>query len=154
MFDKEQAKDFRKRFWTGFGKHMGRHQSALGRKQKWLNYRTGVRHMFFRLHADSKTAMVSIDLQHPEPDIRDLFFDQWEEYQNLLHNLSGTLWKWERSYLLPEGGEISRIHVDRAGLNMYAEDDWLELWTWFEPILLGLDMVWEMAVDNFQDLSK
>ena len=154
MFDKEEAKALKRRFWTGFGKQMGRHVSARGPKQKWLNYRTGVRHLFFRLHADKRLARVSIDIQHPDPGIRELFFAQWEEYKVLLHNLTAMEWTWSPSTYLDSGQEIARISVERAGLNMFVEENWQEIWDWFEPVLVGLDELWGNAVEVFQDFAK
>lgn len=154
MFDKEEGKAFRKKFWTGFGRFMGKHSSVRGRKQKWLNYRTGVKHLYFRMDADKRSARISIDIQHPDPGIRELFYEQWCEYQALLKNLTGLEWTWLPSYHHPPDQEIARIYVEKEGVNLYKEEDWPTIWAWFEPIMLGLDELWGDAVDIFQDLAK
>lgn len=153
MYGKEEGKEMRKRFWTAFGRYMQKHRSARGPKQKWLNYRTGVPHVFFRLDADNRTTRISIDIQHKDAGIRDLFFDQFEELQMLLESTLGEAWTWERSYFLETGREIGRIYTERKGWNLYDEQYWSEMFPWLGNRLVALDEIWADAIDIFQDLS-
>lgn len=154
MFSKEEAKQRTTLFWTAFGRYMTRHTSARGGKYKWLNYRTGVKDIYFRLFADSKEARVSIELQHADPGIRELFYEQFWELETMIHNLSGTEWIWEPETFLPDGREISRIFVRKKNVNLYNQADWSETFRFFEAHLLPLDEIWSMCEDVFKDLAK
>ena len=154
MYNKEEAKKIRTEFWTGFGQYMNIHISARGPKQKWLNYRTGIRHLFFRWEATNKIARVSIDIQHRDPGIRELFFEQFEELKLLLESTTGTNWSWLPKYQNEVGLEIARIEVTQTGWNMFNQADWPAIWNWMEPIVIGLDEVWADALEIFKDLAE
>src|SRR3989338_211237 len=95
VFSKEEARLHRIEFWTAFGVYMRQHFSASGTKQKWVNYHTGVKGIFFRLDAEPRFARVAITLEQPDPGIRALFFEQWEEIRSYLESVSETNWTWE-----------------------------------------------------------
>jgi len=133
---------------------MTRHVSARGKKYKWLNYRTGVKDIYFRLDADSKEARVSIELQHSDAGIRELFYEQFWELQSMLHNLSPSEWNWEPLYYELDGREISRIYVSKPGVNIYEQGDWGEIFRFFESYIVPLDEIWSLCEDVFKDLAK
>ena len=153
MFSRQEAKQIRQQFWTAFGIYMRQHTSTRGPEIKWINYRTGVKDIYFRLEADQKGAMVSIDLQHKDREIRSLIFDQWEALRTLLHNHTTKAWTWNRSYYLPTGKEISRIFHQQTGLNIFDQNDWGDLFRYFAGQLVALDELWEDAISIFQDLE-
>ena len=74
MYTREQASQLRQAFWTAFGQYIAPHPSADGYKINWANYRTGLKHVYFRMHADKKIASIAIEITHPDPDIQELFF--------------------------------------------------------------------------------
>lgn len=154
MFDKDTAKELRKAFWTHFGIHMSQHVSARGYGQKWLNYRTGISHIFFRWEAERGTARVAIDLQFNDPGIRELVFQQFEEFQTLLHSNTGVEWTWLPEYRQATGKIASRIVVEQKGWDFYNREDWPSICNWFEPIIVGLDDVWGDAYDIFKDFAN
>lgn len=153
MYDKDHYKTLRKEFWTGFGQFMSRHISARGPKQKWLNYRTGVRHLFFRFEADREKATIAIDIQHSDPGIRELFYEQFIELKSLLESSTGFAWEWIPEFQQETGKKIARIQISQKGWDIYDTEDWPQIWAWFEPILIGVDDVWSNAIDIFKDLS-
>lgn len=154
MFDKETAKDLRKAFWTHFGLHMQPYISARGYGQKWLNYRTGIKHIFFRWEADRHVTRVAIDLQFKDPGIRSLVFQQFEEFQTLLHASTGVSWTWLPEFRQATGKMTSRIVVENEGWDIYNQEDWASMCDWLEPIILGLDEMWGDAYDIFKDLAS
>jgi len=153
MYGKEEAKALRKRFWTSFGRYMQQFRSARGPKQKWLNYKTGVPHVFFRLHADNRLTSIGIEIQHPDPGIRDLFYQQFEELKMLLESSLEEEWVWEPHYFLETGKEIARIYTERRGWNLYEDQYWSEMFPWLGRRLVALDEIWADAKIIFEDLS-
>ena len=153
MFSREEAKQRRKDFWTAYGIYMRQHRSVRGTKVKWVNYKTGIRHMYFRLEADHKHAYVAIDLQHPDPGIRELFFQQWEELQELLHGMTEQIWQWEEEFYLPEGKQISRIYTELTDVNMFRQEDWRAIFEFFAGAMVPLDEIWGQAGEIFEELA-
>ena len=64
MYTTELASKQRKKFWTIFGQYMKPVPGAGGEAVNWLNYKTGVRSVFFRMDADKQNAHVGIEIQH------------------------------------------------------------------------------------------
>ncbi|MEM6270153.1 MAG: DUF4268 domain-containing protein [Bacteroidota bacterium] len=153
MFSREEARQRRQEFWTAFGIYMRQHASVRGPKIKWVNYKTGIRQLYFRLEADSRRAYVAIDLQHRDAGIRELFYQQWEELRGLLHGMTGIEWDWQAQFHLPDGREISRIRVVLPGVNVFRPDDWALIFEFFAGILVPLDELWAEAVELFWELE-
>lgn len=154
MFSKEEAKAIREEFWTAYGIYMRQHIPLSGPKIKWANYKTGIRQMYFRLNMDSKSALVAIDMEHRDPDIRALFFEQWEELKMLLHNSSDAEWIWNPSFVHMHGKEIARISVEKQDLSLFRKEDWGETFEFFGKIMVALDELWVDAKDIFADLES
>ncbi|MFA6248901.1 MAG: DUF4268 domain-containing protein, partial [Mucilaginibacter sp.] len=49
MYSKDQASQLKQAFWTAFGQYMGPVLSAEGLRTNWINYKTGVKHIYFRM---------------------------------------------------------------------------------------------------------
>jgi hypothetical protein len=154
MFPKEENKEKRTAFWTAYGMHMKRHSSFRGPKTGWLNYRTGMKDIYFRQDADAHGVRVAIDIQHADASLREVYYDQFWELETLLHTTSGAIWHWDRHCILPTGEEISRIHIEKKGLNIYHDSDWPAMFLFFEAHILSLDEIWANAYDVFKDLEN
>lgn len=153
MFSKEEAKQLRVDFWTAFGVYMRQHVSLIGPKQKWVNYNTGVKGVFFRLEADAKAVRVAISLEHDDPGIRALFYAQFEEMRRYLDTETGLDWTWEDDLVNTEGKHIARIQREQLGLSLYNRNDWREMFAFLEASIVPLDSVWADCNEVFKDLA-
>lgn len=154
MFSKEQARAIRSEFWTTLGKLMPPPSETDGRRVKWMNYKTGIKDLYFRMEADNKVARFSIDFQHSDPGMRALFFEQMEEFKLLLHNQMGFDLIWEDYYIVDGRKEISRIYIEKHGCNMFIKDNWPELFDFFKPKMIALDEFWQDVKEIFKALES
>lgn len=154
MYSKGEAKAIRQEFWTAYGTYMRQHIPLGGSKIKWTNYKTGIRQMYFRLDMDAKAVRVAIDLEHADPSIRGLFFEQWEELKMLLQGSTGKEWTWNPSYIYMHGKEIARISVEQQGLSLFRKDDWGEAFEFLAGVMVALDELWVDAKDVFLSLEE
>jgi hypothetical protein len=155
MYGKEESIALRKLFWTSFGKYIGHNKSASGKKGKWLNYKTGVKDIYFRMDVDKKTAKVSIDLQHSDPGIRVLFFEQFKEVKTVFESTTNSSdWIWLEEYTDNFNKQISRIYVEIENVNLYDKNTWNVIFPFFSKHLLALDEFWEEFKDLFKQLEK
>lgn len=69
MYSKQEASKLKQQFWTSFGLYMQPVPSANGEKVNWINYKTGIRHVSFRMNAGDH-ADISIELSHPDETSR------------------------------------------------------------------------------------
>lgn len=154
MFSKAEARALNEQFYTAFGVYMRKHVPQADFGLKWLNYQTGVKDLYFRVEADKKGGRVSIDLQHPDEGIRALFFEQFQEFRKLLEEYLQVEMIWDEAYELPGGRLISRIYVEKEGLNMYNQDDWREFFEFFEKYLIRIDAFWSDFKPVFEALAS
>ena len=49
MYSKAEATQLRQAFWTAFGQYMAPVPSAEGETTNWINYKTGFKHLYFRM---------------------------------------------------------------------------------------------------------
>ncbi len=154
MFSKEESKRLTILFWTSFGKFMGKHRSDDGKNIKWVNYKTGVKDVYFRLRADSKKAEIAIELQHKDEGIRELFYEQFLELKTVFTESIGE-WIWDKDIYNEQGQLISKIYLSFSEkVNVFDQDTWAKCFHFFETNLLALDEFWNTFDDIFKELEK
>lgn len=145
MYSKDQASQLRQQFWTTFGQYMGPVPSAEGLRVNWVNYKTSVKYIAFRMQADNKTASISIELSHPDTELQELFFEQFTTYNTLLHGMLGEEWDWLLHTHDDNGKVISVITKTLPNVTVYQQDNWPDLISFFKPRIVGLDEFWSDA---------
>ena len=125
---------------------------AEGGKINWLNYRTGEKHLYFRLHADNKKASAAIVLTHPDSGIQRLYFEQLAELKPLLQRHTAEEWIWLSPACDEAGKQISKVYTERAGLSVLRKEDWPALISFFKPRIVALDRFWSEAKYVFEAL--
>jgi hypothetical protein len=149
MYTKEQASQLRQAFWTAFGQYMGPVISADGLRTNWINYKTGVKHIYFKMQADNKAASISIDITHPDKELQQLFFEQFVTYKNILKGAVNEDWQWQLHTSDEYGKTISRIFTEISPVSIYQKEDWPKLISFFKPRIIALDESWSTAKDLF-----
>lgn len=69
------------KFWTVFGQYMAPIPSAQGEKINWINYKTAVRFIRFKLQLINNMAAIVIELSHPDLDVQLQQFEQFELFK-------------------------------------------------------------------------
>jgi len=152
MYSKTEVSQLRQAFWTTFGHYMAPVPSAEGLPANWINYKTGLKHVYFRLHADAQHATIGIELTHPDAGIRELFFEQFQQLRSLLEEAVGEVWTWEVDVPDENGHPRSRIYQALRPVNLFNRDDWPQLISFFKPRLVALDEFWSTAQYAFDAL--
>ncbi|WP_400193589.1 DUF4268 domain-containing protein [Hymenobacter sp. B81] len=152
MYSKTEAHHLRQAFWTTFGQYMQPVPSAEGLPTNWINYKTGLRHVYFRLHADGKRARVAIEITHRDAGLRELYYEQFRELRPMLEDVTGETWTWEPAALDDHGQAIARISQELTPVNLFSRDDWPQLISFFKPRLLALDEFWSTGQYAFDEL--
>lgn len=150
MYSKDQVSKLKQAFWTSFGQYIAPQLSAEGLKINWINYRTGIKHLHFKLHADQKSAYIAIELSHPDPGMQELLFEQFKEFKNVLTSYLEEDWEWESGLTDENYKLVSRIYKPLAGVSIFREEDWPKLISFFKPRLIALDEFWCDASPGFE----
>lgn len=153
MFSKAEASQLRQQFWTTFGQYIRPQLSADGEKVNWINYKTGVKHVYFKMEAENRKARIGIEITHADTGIQELFFEQFQELKTLLHNTLNEEWEWQLHYFDNEGKTISRIYKELEGASVFNRDDWPRLISFFKPRIIALDEFWSTAKYAFDALK-
>ncbi|WP_035557467.1 DUF4268 domain-containing protein [Hymenobacter sp. IS2118] len=153
MYSKTEVTQLRQAFWTAFGQYMAPVPSAEGETTNWINYKTGVKHLYFRMQADNRQATIAIELSHPDAGIRELFWEQLLELRLLLHEALGEDWTWEPHATDAHGVPLSRIYRELKPVNLFSRDDWPALISFFKPRMMALDAFWADAQYTFEALK-
>jgi hypothetical protein len=152
MYTKQEASQLRQQFWTSFGMYMAPLSSATGMKVSWLNYKTGEKHIYFRMHADNRSGFIGVEITHPDRSMRLLYFEQFKQLRKLLEASTGESWTWIESATDDHGKEISRIYTAITGVNIFRRETWPELISFFKPRIMALDEFWSNARYAFEAL--
>lgn len=153
MYSREQAKQLKEQFWTSFGQYMGVVPSADLDKVNWVNYKTGIKHLFFRMDATNKSAVIMIELTHPDEGIRELMYSQFVELKNVLQSTLDEEWEWDPVYYDDYGKKTARISISLAKVSVFKKEDWPALISFFKPRIIALDEFWSTAKYTF-DIFK
>ncbi|WP_152981652.1 DUF4268 domain-containing protein [Hymenobacter sp. AT01-02] len=126
--------------------------SAEGVPTNWINYKTGLKHVYFRMQADNRHATIGIELTHPDAGIRELFFEQFQQLRNMLNETTDEAWVWEADGVDANGQPYSRIYQELRPINLFNREDWPQLISFFKPRIMALDEFWSSAQYAFDEL--
>jgi hypothetical protein len=153
MYSKDQASQLKQQFWTTFGQYITPHPSAEGVKINWVNYKTGIKHLYFRMQAENRSASIAIEIAHPDAGIQELFFEQFKELRIILADALQEEWEWDLHTTNEYGKTISRIYRQLDSVSIFNRNDWPALISFFKPRIIALDEFWSDAKYSFDALK-
>ncbi|RPD43606.1 DUF4268 domain-containing protein [Paracnuella aquatica] len=152
MFSRQEASRIRQEFWTAFGLYMAPVHSADGEKINWINYKTGEKHVQFRMDAGSNAATIGIEMRHPDAGVRHLFMEQLQQVKKILEAHLGESWTWQHEAEDENGKAFSRVYQQLPNVSVFRKDDWPALVSFFKPRIRALDAFWSEARYSFEAL--
>jgi Domain of unknown function (DUF4268) len=96
---------------------------------------------------------IGIELTHSDIGIQQLYFEQFKELKNILHETIEEDWIWQPDTLDEHGKTISRIYKEIDGVNVFNRNDWPKLISFFKPRIIALDQFWCDAKYSFDSLK-
>ena len=153
MYSKDEASQIRQAFWTTFGQYIAPQLSADGLKVNWVNYKTGIKYLYFKMDADKRSAVIEILIAHPDAGIQEMFFEQFAELNTMLNRYLNEEWEWALHDKDENGKTISRIYKQLNGVSIYNRNDWPQLISFFKPRIIALDEFWSVGQYSFEALK-
>ena len=150
MYTKQEESKQKQAFWTAFGQYMKPILSADCESVNWINYKTGIPGIYFRMNAGHKQASIAIELTHTDIELQASYYEQLQGLKQVLHETLGEEWQWQ---LLTEddyGKTISSITTQINNVNIARQEDWPLLITFFKQRIIALDSFWSMAKYSFE----
>lgn len=116
----------------------------------WLNYKTGKKHIGFRMDVDSRRAVISVVM---DGEMRRLYFERFLELKGVLYeHLGEEDWIWEAEGVDEHGREVSRIYKELGGVNIFRNEDWAAVISFLKERIIGLDGFWGMVKYQFSNI--
>ena len=153
MYSKDEASKLRHQFWITFGKYMKPIPSADGSPVNWVNYKTGVKNIFFRMNAKQKSANISIDITHTQEEKRLKYFEQFKAFKLQFNDEINEEWEWKQNVLNDYGIPFDQISVTVTEVNIFKQQNWPEIISFFKPRIIALDQFWTDVKPIFEDLG-
>lgn len=140
MFSKEEAATLRKDFWISYGKSFPR---------KWLLYNTKIKGFSFKFYADSKTALVVLDIEPNSETKRELLYEQVVALKTILTEEFLPEIIFDQQYILENGKQISRVYVQLdSKFSIYNKDTWGSAYSFFNTSMEQFEL-WFYEYEDF-----
>ena len=152
MYSRTEASQARQAFWTTFGQYMAPQLSAEGERINWINYKTGERDIYFKMHAGISIATIGIELTHRDLELQQLYFEQFEQSKKMLHAMVKEEWTWLLHVPGETGKTASKIYTAHEGANIMKREDWPAAISFFKPRIIALDAYWSEVKYGFEAL--
>lgn len=153
MFTKEEEKQLRIDFWNGFEQLMSKQRGYHGNKVDWIGFNTKIRHLYFRMEANRAGAKLCIDIQFPDDGIRELFYEQFTEFGNVLNDLFDNELIWAPEYDHSNGKIISRIYLERTDVSLLKRNTWDDMHVFLKKNFVKLEQFWVEFNEVFFNLK-
>jgi Domain of unknown function (DUF4268) len=150
MYTKEEASAVRQKFWTGFGKYMQPVPSETGESVSWINYKTGIKGIAFKMNADNNSAVVSIEIVLPAIEMQHKYFDAFQILKKQFVKIAGKGWDFSKVSENEHGKNMSQISVELNQINIYRESDWPAIITFLKQNIIALDAFWATYKPAFE----
>ncbi len=149
MYSKQEESFLRKQFWTSFGQYLAPIPSAGGSKINWINYKTGIRFINFKMDATKDQAYIGIEVSHNSIATQALYFNHFKTLRKDLENAVAEKWLWEEAVELSVKN-ISRISKTLNNVNIYRQTDWPQIISFLKTRIISLDHFWNDHKDIFE----
>lgn len=153
MYTKQEISKQKQAFWTAFGRYMQPIQSADGIEVTWVNYKTGIPGIYFRMDADNKQAEIAIVLSQADTALQQQYYDRLLQHKGMLEEtLAEKDWLWQPGIQDDYGKIISKVSKSLNGVNIHRNEDWPNIISFLKPRIVALDEFWSMARYGFEDV--
>ena len=153
MYSKEEASKLRQQFWITFGKYMKPIPSAEGLPINWVNYKTGVKNVYFKMDASQKKTTIAIAITHADAAIRKLFFEQFLAFRNIFSIAVNEEWDWQEDALNEYNLPLSQISISITDVSIFNQQHWPKIISFLKPRIIALDQFWSDVKPVFEDLG-
>lgn len=150
MYSKAEASDIKKEFWTRFGMYMKPVKNAEGNTINWINYKTGIRHLYFRMDTGKRTAAIAIEMKHPSEEERLLIYEQFESLRDYFKDTIGEDWEWQQVFYDDDGSTASRIFTVLENVNVFNKESWPYIISFLKERMIKLDLFWNDVKIQFE----
>ncbi|MGV6861717.1 MAG: DUF4268 domain-containing protein [Putridiphycobacter sp.] len=153
MYSKEEKKEMKLAFWNTLEEAITQQGKARGRNITWLSYPTRIKDLYFRMELQDNAARMCIDLQFLNDGVREVFFEQFQEFENILNQTFTNKVSFVKDYEHTNGKTISRIYTEITPVTIFNKSDWPKMHEFLIENFLNLDEFWVEFSEVFYNLK-
>ena len=150
MYNQHEKSVLRQEFWTAFGQYMAPVPSSEGLKINWVNYKTGIKDLYFKMEAGDGIADISILVTHADLSRQSLLFNLFKQLKKQLQTVLQEEWQWMEQTEAENGKTTSRIYTSVSGVSIYKKEDWPQIISFLKPRIIALDAFWNEVKFGFE----
>lgn len=153
MYSKEENFQFKKDFWTALGQYLKPIPNSEGEEINWINYKTGIRQLNFRMDLDRKNAQIAIEITRNDNSERLEIYEKFESLKTIFNETMQEDWIWQESFSNEHKKIISIIYKKLPDVSINVKENWPAIITFFKERIIKLDEFWndtKVAFDQFK----
>ena len=150
MYSKAEASFITQKFWTSFGMYLSPVPSATFEKVNWVNYKTGIKGIIFKLDAIKNTASVTVEIFLKDTMLQHQYFEIFNNFAAEFQKIGVNKWVFQKDYFQENKGFVSLIAAELKNVNVFKEDDWPTMISFLKLYMLGLDKFWASYKPAFE----
>jgi len=144
MYSKKEALFIKKEFWVAF---------ASVYPRKWLLYDTKIKDVTFKFYVDNKKALVLLDIEPKDEELRKIYFEKIESLKAILLEEYLPEAIFERNFYLENGKVISRIWIEKSGVSLNNKNTWGEIFKFFNETMDAFERFFYEYEEYIKDLE-
>lgn len=150
MYSKQEAALLKEEFWTSLGKYLAPIPSANNERINWINYKTAVKTIRFKMSVDKAQAFMIVEM-NPDEDIQkqELMLNQFKRLKEQLNEAGAAKWNFDH---VDNKGTV-RIYQSLSDINIFNKEDWPGLISFFKTGIILFDRCWNENREIFQMLE-
>jgi len=148
MYNRNEHAKIKQEFWTSFGRYMMPVQSAGIEKVNWVNYKTGIKGIFFKMDVGISEAVIAIEFSGDDFG-RKTNYEKFLNDRSLFETVVPGNWEWIAQYQCVNGKWISIIKSTLTGVNITDKKDWPDIISFLKSRIIGVDNYWTGVKDYY-----
>ena len=142
MYSKAEASFITQKFWTSFGMYLSPVPSATLEKVNWVNYKTGIKGISFKMDAGKDLAVVTVEIFLKDTMLQHQYFEIFNNFASELKKIGVNKWVFQKDYFQENKGSVSIIVAELKNVNVFKEGDWPTMISFLKQYMLRLDKFW------------
>lgn len=153
MYNREEAKQLRLDFWTGFGYYSRNLPHLQSQNKKWILYNTKIKNLELKFELERCTARVILEVNHKREDFRLDVFEQIQQYKTIVEDAFTKALIWDYVYTLPTQKEVCRIYCEKDSFDFHKREHWPAIYTYLSTQMIKMEAVFHEIKDFIQPPS-
>ena len=150
MYSREELKQLKKEFWEGFGIYCSHVPALKRRKSKFMLYNTKMKGVEMKFDATRKGATVILEINLSNAKQRLEKYEQFVLHKATMEKQFPDGLIWDSAYIRECGTEVSRIYIEKYGIDLHRRIQWMEFYQFMSSEMLKLEKAFKVVKETME----